>query len=88
MDKDDTKKILDKLDIPYKKDGIFADFRKLTKLFNNVEWKNLIAFANLLQARTNVSRATKEWSNNKKILESGEIRPTNVFDFLSDINSD
>jgi len=88
MDKDDTRKILEKLDIPYKKDGIFADFKKLTKLFNNVGWKTLITFANLLQTRTNISRVSKERSNNKKILESGEIEPTNVFDFLSDINSD
>ncbi|MDD3262355.1 MAG: hypothetical protein PHR61_00760 [Candidatus Absconditabacteria bacterium] len=88
MTKKDTKKVLDNLDIPYRKDGAFKDFIKLTKLFNNAQRKDLVTFANLLQSRTNISRVTKERYNNKILLKSGNITKENVLLFLSDINSD
>ncbi len=90
LEVEDTKKILELLKVPYEKEWLFWDFTKLTKIFNEAHREDLITFANLAQSRTNISRVTKEWFNTKLLLnnEPPLIDQGNVFEFLSDFNSD
>jgi hypothetical protein len=82
----DTKYILEKLNIPYEKDGIFGDYNKLTRLFNNAKRSDLKTFTNLIEARTNIARASKERYNNKIVANYFEDK--DVYNYLSDFNSD
>lgn len=64
------------------------DYRQIAKIFNKVQRKDLKTFADVMKSRANDSRVLKEWHNNKIVIEEWLIDQTNMFGYLSDINSD
>lgn len=93
----ELKEIIDAGLIHYKRDWwLDNEINKVAKILSRAQRKDLDAFASLLQSKSDIVMAIKEWNNAKEMTgndvehpgETSLINADNVLAFLCDISSD